>query len=126
MGRYVTLASFNPLTRLWTSCPLTAIGRGACWRRRQCLDVASTRSSSRTPTGRGTSTDESRVTDWIRREIAAEKSLQLSEETVKVVAEGTTVVLRGQVNTNAERELIEAIAKRTPGVGVVDNQIGLR
>ena len=53
---------------------------------------------TRTPTGRGTSTDESRVTDWIRREIVAEKSLQLSEKTVAVVAEGTTVVLRGQVN----------------------------
>lgn len=74
----------------------------------------------------GNSSDETAITARIRRDMMAEPSLSFTAKNVKVVTTGSRVTLRGPVMSAAEKTLIAQVARRTPGVSDVDNQLEVK
>jgi osmotically-inducible protein OsmY len=52
-----------------------------------------------------------------------DRTVSFNGKNVKIITVGTRVTLRGPVQSSKERTAIEGIAKRTAGVGDVDNQL---
>lgn len=59
----------------------------------------------------------------IRQQLMADSSLSTAAHNVTIVSEGSNVTLRGQVETQDEKSRVEAAARQTPGVSIVDNLI---
>jgi hypothetical protein len=81
------------------------------------------RQPTTTPLDQGNSTAETDITASIRKGIMADDTLSFNAKNVKVVTVGSKVTLRGPVQTDQARVAIAALAKRTPGVSEVDNQL---
>jgi hyperosmotically inducible protein len=62
----------------------------------------------------------------IRKAIVAEKSFSTNAKNVKVIAEHGKVTLKGPVNTEAEKTLIEAKAVEVAGAANVVNEITVK
>jgi hyperosmotically inducible protein len=84
------------------------------------------RGETLTPMDQGNSSDETAITARIRRDMMAEPSLSFTAKNVKVVTTGSRVTLRGPVMSAAEKTLIAQVARRTPGVSDVDNQLEVK
>lgn len=76
-----------------------------------------------TPIDQGTSAEDMRITQSIRKAVAADEKLSVDAQNVKIVTNGGTVSLRGPVRSAAERASIEAKAKGVAGVTRIDNKI---
>jgi hyperosmotically inducible protein len=57
----------------------------------------------------------------IRKSVVDDKALSTYAHNVKIIVSDGTVILRGPVRTEEEKEAVEAKAKATPGVTNVDN-----
>ena len=79
-----------------------------------------------TPMSQGNSADETKITAAIRRGLMSDKSLSFTAKNVKVITVGTKVTLRGPVNSDQEKQAIEAHAKQTAGVTDVDDQLEVK
>jgi hyperosmotically inducible protein len=62
----------------------------------------------------------------VRKAITEDSSMSLSARNVKVVVLGGRVTLRGPVESQAEREAVEAKARSVAGVTGVDNQLEVK
>jgi hyperosmotically inducible periplasmic protein len=78
-----------------------------------------------TPTDQGGGKDRD-ITAAIRRAVVGDKALSFNAKNVKIITEGGKVTLRGPVKSDEEKASIEAKAKSTPGVSVVDNQLEVK
>jgi len=63
------------------------------------------------------------ITASIRRAIMEDKSMSMNAQNVKIITAAGVTTLRGPVNSQAEKDAIEAKAKAVAGVTRVDNQI---
>jgi hypothetical protein len=79
--------------------------------------------STATPMDQSNSKADIDITASIRRAIMEDKSMSTNAQNVKIITAGGVTVLRGPVNTQAEKDAIEAKAKAVAGVTRVDNQI---
>lgn len=79
-----------------------------------------------TPTDQGNSARETGISAAIRRRVVGDRSFSFTAMNVKVIAIGSKVTLRGPVNSERESVAIALIAKQTPGVTEVDNQLEVR
>lgn len=82
--------------------------------------------ASVTPIDQGNSGNETKITAAIRKEMMSDKSLSFTAKNAKVITQGKNVTLRGTVKTEAERAIIEAIARHTEGVAAVVNQLEVK
>jgi osmotically-inducible protein OsmY len=80
-------------------------------------------SATSTPVQQGNSKAELAITASIHRDLARSRSLSATAKTVKVITYGTTVTLRGPVSSDTDRTTIENLARQTPGVTDVDDQL---
>ena len=87
------------------------------------VQTSGNKSASLTPLDQGNSAAETKITANIRKGIIGDKTVSFTGKNVKVITLGNKVTLRGPVRDDKERATIEAIAKRTPGVSEVDNQL---
>jgi hyperosmotically inducible periplasmic protein len=83
------------------------------------------RHGAATPTDQGGGNDRD-ITAAIRRAVVGDKALSFNAKNVKIITEGGKVTLRGPVKSEEEKASIEAKAKSTPGVSVVDNQLEVK
>ena len=56
----------------------------------------------------------------------ASKQLSFTAKNAKVITTGTRVTLRGTVMSDEEKTQVESVAKSTPGVSAVDNQLEVK
>ena len=71
----------------------------------------------------GSSDADIRTTQEIRKQVVDQDSFSTNAKNVKVITRNGTVVLKGPVKTLAEKQRIEAIAKKVAGVTNVTNVI---
>lgn len=76
-----------------------------------------------TPIDQGTSEQDVRITQSIRKAVVDDDELSVNAQNVKIVTRDGAVTLRGPVGSAAERASIEAKAKGVTGVTRIDNQI---
>lgn len=76
-----------------------------------------------TPLNQGNSKEDINTTAQIRKGIIATENMSTNAKNVKIITLDGHVTLRGAVNSEQEKKLIEEIAERNPHVGPVDNQL---
>lgn len=82
---------------------------------------------AKTPIDQSEQTADVRITAAIRRAIMDDKSMSVNAQNVKIITEQSGVVtLRGPVDSQAEKDAIEAKAKGVAGVTRVDNQLEVK
>lgn len=79
-----------------------------------------------TPADRKETESDIEVTANVRRAMVEQKSLSVNARNIKINTRNGTVTLRGPVNSAAESTELERIAKQTPGVTQVDNQLEIK
>jgi len=79
-----------------------------------------------TPMDQGNSGSEVDITAAIRKAMMGDKTLSFTAKNVKVITIGNRVTLRGPVKSDQEKASVEALARQTPGVGEVDNQLEVK
>jgi hyperosmotically inducible protein len=83
-------------------------------------------STMKTPMDQSEVTSDVKITADIRRAIMDDKSMSTNAQNVKIVTQTGAVTLRGVVDTQAEKEAIEAKARGVAGVTSVDNQLEVK
>src|SRR6185369_3411455 len=73
----------------------------------------------------GTDTDR-RITADVRKAITDDSAMSMNGRNVKIVTLNGVVTLRGPVDSQAEKDAIEAKAKGVAGVTSVDNQLEVK
>lgn len=82
---------------------------------------------AKTPMDQSQSSDHVQLTADVRRGILAEDSLSMGAKNCKIITDKSgRVWLRGAVNSQAEKELIERIARRIAGEDTVTNQLEVK
>ena len=76
---------------------------------------------TKTPTDQGNSRPDVTLAAKIRQDVLADKSLSMNAHNVKIIVENGGVTLRGPVETERERSVIQEIAQRAAGSGTVVN-----
>ncbi len=66
------------------------------------------------------------LTQSIRKAVIADDGLSTTAKNAKIIASGGRVVLRGPVQTEAEKASIAAKAQQIAGAGKVDNQLEVK
>jgi hypothetical protein len=66
------------------------------------------------------------ITAAIRRTMVADKTLSFTSKNAVVIANGSTVTLKGTVSSDADKRTLMSIAKRTPGVTHVDDEMEVK
>ena len=66
------------------------------------------------------------ITAEIRQAIIKNKSLSVDAQNVKIITRNGVVTLRGPVESKKESKKLKKIAKHTPGVLKVDNQLEIK
>lgn len=78
-----------------------------------------------TPIDQGNNETDLKMTQQIRQAVMANDSLSFTAKNVKIITNGGKVTLRGPVKTAAERDAIDAAARKVAGTRV-DNQIEVK
>ncbi len=76
-----------------------------------------------TPTDQPESKADLDLTAAIRKALMDEDALSVNAKNIKIISRDGVVTLRGPVETQAEKDRIDALAKAVPGVITVDNQL---
>ena len=74
----------------------------------------------------GETESDIKITADIRKAIIKNKSLSVDAQNVKIITRNGVVTLRGPVETKKESKKLKKIAKHTPGVLKVDNQLEIK
>jgi hypothetical protein len=78
---------------------------------------------TKTPIDQDENSADVKTTAEIRSRITGDSSMSINARNVKIVTSQGKVTLRGPVDSAAEKDAIEAIARDVAGEGNVDNQI---
>lgn len=81
---------------------------------------------NKTPMDQSNSSADIDITAKVRQAIVDDKALSTNAHNCKVITDKGVVTLRGVVDSDAERDLIETKAKAVPGVVRVDNQLEVK
>jgi len=79
-----------------------------------------------TPFDQGEDASDVRITADIRRSIMTDKSMSMDAQNAKIITNNGVTTLRGQVDSEAEKQAIEAKAKAVNGVVRVDDQLEVK
>jgi osmotically-inducible protein OsmY len=79
-----------------------------------------------TPLDQGENKSDLAITQKIRQAVVGDPGLSMLAENIKIVTVDANVTLRGVVNSQTEKESIEAKAKGVAGVRSVDNQLDVK
>ena len=79
-----------------------------------------------TPEDQKETESDIKITADIRKAIIKNKSLSVDAQNVKIITRNGLVTLRGPVETKKESKKLKKIAKHTPGVLKVDNQLEIK
>lgn len=82
--------------------------------------------TTQTPMDQGQNQADVRITADIRKAIMSDKSMSVNAQNCKIITAGGVVTLRGPVNSQAEKDGVEAKAKAVAGVTSVDNQLEVK
>jgi len=84
-------------------------------------------SAAKTPMDQSQSGDDVKVTAAIRRAIMDDKAMSMNAQNCKIITDKSGVVtLRGVVDSQAEKDAIQAKAQAVAGVTRVDNQLEVK
>jgi osmotically-inducible protein OsmY len=72
------------------------------------------------------STRDIELTRILRQEIVNDKSFSMNAQNIKIVTLSGVVTLRGPVDSQQEKQRIDAMAKKTAGVKKVDNLLEIK
>ncbi|MFN0131541.1 MAG: BON domain-containing protein [Phycisphaerales bacterium] len=82
---------------------------------------------TKTPMDQSESSADIKVTAAIRRAVMDDKSMSMNAQNCKIITDKSGLVtLRGVVNSQTEKDSIEAKAKAVEGVTRVDNQLEVK
>ena len=79
-----------------------------------------------TPEDQKETESDIKITAAIRQAVIKNKSLSVNAQNVKIITLNGVVTLRGPVESKKESKKIKKIAKHTPGVLKVDNQLEIK
>jgi len=82
-----------------------------------------TESSAVTPLDQGESELDLKITQTIRQSIMDDQSLSTNAHNIKIVTKDGRVVLRGPVDSQDEKNRIQAVADRVAGANQVQNDL---
>jgi len=87
------------------------------------INVRDKGNTTLTPEDQKETKKDIRITAHIRKTVVRDQSLSVNAQNVKIITSNGKVTLRGPVATEAESMKLQQIAKETPGVVQVDNQL---
>jgi len=76
-----------------------------------------------TPEDQKENESDIKITADIRQALVKDKALSVDAQNAKIITRDGVVTLRGPVKNEAENKKLHDIAKQTPGVVKVDNQL---
>jgi len=79
-----------------------------------------------TPEDQKETESDVKVTANIRKAVTDDDSLSVNAHNVKIITRNGVVTLRGPVDSQAESMRLQQLAKQTPGVMRVDNQLEVK
>ena len=79
-----------------------------------------------TPGDQGASAEDREITRKIRRAVTQNDQLSTTAKNIKIITTNGKVTMRGPVNTQAERDLIAAVAQQVAAPATVDNQLEVK
>ena len=79
-----------------------------------------------TPEDQKETESDIKITAAIRQTVVKNKSLSANAQNIKIITRNGVVTLRGPVESKKESKKIKKIAKHTPGVLKVDNQLEIK
>jgi osmotically-inducible protein OsmY len=82
--------------------------------------------ATKVPTDQSGAKSDIELAAAVRRAIVDDESLSTLAHNVKVVTQGGTVTLRGPVQNEEEKRQVGQLARLTPGVTNVDNQLDIK
>ena len=90
------------------------------------INVRDKENTTLTPEDQKETESDIKITADIRQAIIKNKSLSVNAQNVKIITRNGVVTLRGPVETKKESKKLRKIAKHTPGVLKVDNQLEIK
>ena len=90
------------------------------------INVRDKGNTTLTPEDQKETESDIKITADIRQAIIKNKSLSVNAQNVKIITRNGLVTLRGPVESKKESKKIKKIAKHTPGVLKVDNQLEIK
>jgi len=90
------------------------------------INVRDKGNTTLTPEDQKETESDIKITADIRQAIIKNKSLSVDAQNVKIITRNGVVTLRGPVESKKESKKIKKIAKHTPGVLKVDNQLEIK
>ena len=90
------------------------------------INVRDKGNTTLTPEDQKETESDIKITADIRQAIIKNKSLSVDAQNVKIITLNGVVTLRGPVETKKESKKLKKIAKHTPGVLKVDNQLEIK
>lgn len=90
------------------------------------INVRDKDNTTLTPEDQKETEGDIKITADIRQAIIKNKSLSVNAQNVKIITRNGVVTLRGPVESKKESKKIKKIAKHTPGVLKVDNQLEIK
>ena len=90
------------------------------------INVRDKGNTTLTPEDQKETDSDIKITADIRQAIIKNKSLSVNAQNVKIITRNGVVTLRGPVESKKESKKIKKIAKHTPGVLKVDNQLEIK
>jgi hyperosmotically inducible periplasmic protein len=83
--------------------------------------------TTKSPMDQSQTSEDIRITADIRRAVLNDKAMSMNAQNCKIITDNMgKVVLRGIVDTQREKDTIEALAKATAGVKSVENQLEVK
>ena len=82
--------------------------------------------SALTPLDQGNNQTDLKITQQIRQAVMADGSLSFTAKNVKIITVKGKVTLRGPVNSDQERAIIDSAAKKVAGATNVENQLEVK
>ena len=90
------------------------------------INVRDKANTTLTPEDQKETESDIKITADIRQAIIKNKSLSVNAQNVKIITRNGVVTLRGPVESKKESKKIKKIAKHTPGVLKVNNQLEIK
>lgn len=113
-------ATNNPTNDSVTNDPVT---NGPVERDNTAINERDASGVTATPIDQDENQADVNKTAEIRQRITAQEGLSINAQNAKVMTSGGKVTLRGPVESAAERDTIDTIAREVAGEGNVDNQL---
>ncbi len=79
-----------------------------------------------TPEDQKENESEIKITAAIRQAVVKNESLSVNAQNIKIITRNGVVTLRGPVESEAENMKLQDIARQTPGVMQVNNQLEIK